>query len=240
MSDPLRIALVAEGWTDRSVVDAAITNLLGERSYDLNLLQPEDPSATPPFGVPRPYGWSGVYRWCREAVDRSNHLGADVLLTAYDLVILHLDADVADSSYRRAHILNPPNPDDLPCSSQICPPPNSTTDPLRIVLLQWAGENHTPERVVLCTPSKSTEAWVLAALYPLDASVVGGNLECIKSPANRLQAMPENGRMVRSGKKIREEYEIREQEISASWPQVRDFCSEAERFSIEFLAAVPV
>src|SRR5438132_11910472 len=114
MSDPVRIALVAEGWTDRSVIEAAIAALLSGRTYDLNLLQPEDPAATAPFAVQRPGGWSGVYRWCREAVDRAGRLRHDIIMASYDVIILHLDADVADGNYAAAHIHDAPDPNDLP------------------------------------------------------------------------------------------------------------------------------
>jgi hypothetical protein len=239
MPSSLRIALVAEGWTDRSIIEAAISALLGDRAYDLNLLQPEDPSATAPFGVPRPGGWHGVYRWCREAVNRSTRLRDDVLLAAYDLIILHLDADVAEGTYAGAHINDAPDPTDLPCIHPVCPPPTNTTDPLRQVLLRWAGEFATPQRVVLCTPSKSIEAWVLAALYPADPVLGGGNLECISSPASLLQAKPHEERLIRSGKKVRERYEKSQPLICAAWQNVRGHCLEAERFSLEFLASAP-
>lgn len=233
MSNTIRIALVAEGWTDRSVIEATIAALLAGRSYDLNLLQPEDPAATAPFGVKRPVGWGGVFRWCRESVNRAGQLRGDVLLASYDKVILHLDADVADGNYAGAHIQDAPDPNDLPCG-QACPPPSATTNSLRVVLLRWAGETNTPPSVVLCIPSKSLEAWVLAAIYPQDAAVTNGNLECRATPANLLQAKPVNERLVRSGKKVRERYEARQADVTTAWPLVRQVCSEAERFSAEF------
>jgi len=235
----VRIALVAEGWTDQTVIEAAISQLLAGRSYALKLLQPEDPAASAPFGAPRPFGWTGVYRWCREMVGRAGRLRDDVIFAGYDVVLLHLDADVANSTYAAAHVHDAPDQDDLPCASLVCPPPTTTTDPLRLVLLRWAGETATPPRVVLCTPSKSTEAWVLAALYPQDASVVGGALECFDFPANLLGAKPAGERLVRSGKKDRERYEARKQNMANGWPQVRQVCTEAERFSVDFLNEAP-
>ena len=41
MSDTLRIALVGEGVTDFVVLKAAVNSMLGGRSFDLKLLQPE-------------------------------------------------------------------------------------------------------------------------------------------------------------------------------------------------------
>jgi len=239
MSSMVRVALVAEGWTDQIVVEAAVASLLAGRSFALKLLQPEDPLATGPFAVARPGGWTGVYRWCREAVARAGCLRDDIILSSYDILILHLDADVADSNYASAHIQDAPDPTDLPCASPVCPPPSATTDPLRIVLLRWCGETAAPDAVVLCTPSKNIEAWVLAALYPQDTAVTSGNLERIAEPANLLQGKPATERLVRSGKKDRGRYQARQKDIEDAWPHVRAICTEAERFSVEFMDEVP-
>ena len=64
MSDRLRIALVAEGSTDRVVIEAALRFILGSRPFVLNQLQPVGSVAFGPMGA----GWSGVYRWCQQAV----------------------------------------------------------------------------------------------------------------------------------------------------------------------------
>src|SRR5439155_12163431 len=122
MSDPVRVALIAEGRTDRSVLNAGIGALLGNRAYTLRLLQPEDPAATAPFGVPRPFGWTGVYRWCREVVDRAGRLRDDVVLNRFDVLILHLDADVSVANYAGAHINDAPKLGSLPFAHPVGPP----------------------------------------------------------------------------------------------------------------------
>lgn len=237
MSSPVRVALIAEGKTDGIVLDAAISAILRNHPFVLTLLQPEDAAASAPFGQPRPGGWSGVYRWCREVVERSNRLRDDVVVGAYDVVILHLDADVAASTYEAAHIGDAPDPGNLPCDSGVCPPASATTDPLRAVLLGWAGEMDVPRGVVLCTPSKSTEAWVLASLYPQDAKRSGNGFECIPRPDRLLQAKPATERLVRSGKKDYERYRTRKDDLAAGWTTVAEFCSEAVRFSHNFRIA---
>ena len=239
MSNPVRIAIVAEGRTDQSVLNAGIVALVGNRAYTLRLLQPEDPAASAPFGVARPFGWTGVYRWCREAVDRAGRLRDDVVLERYDIVILHLDADVSTANYPGAHINDAPNPNDLPCAHPVCPPCSNSTNPLRLVMLAWVGEAAAPPKSVLCTPSSSIEAWVLAGLYPGDPAVVGGNLECLAQPANLLQAKPANERLISGGKKNVNRYVAREPDITAAWPNIRLVCTEAQRFSVDFDAAIP-
>lgn len=89
----LRVALVAEGPTDRVVIEAALRALL-PRPFTLALLQPEP--TRPHMGT----GWCGVFKWCREFAARSPaSLEADPTLPGFDLFVIHLDADVAEKSY---------------------------------------------------------------------------------------------------------------------------------------------
>ena len=227
MSDPVRVALVSEGPTDRMVIEAAIESILGVAPFILKQLQPEE---SLPFSQVRG-GWPGVYHWCRQAVGRAGALRHDPLFVTFDILILHLDADVAEKRYADAGIKDPPA-EDLPCSEP-CPPPDRTTDRLRAVILRWVGEVCVPPKTALCTPSKSTEAWVLSALYPADSVVRSGNLECYATPEMRLQGKPMNGRLVASGRKIPPVYRERAPEIRAAWPRVRACCTEAQRFSTD-------
>jgi hypothetical protein len=232
MSD-LRIGLVCEGPTDTIVLSAAIASLLGRRDFVLTQLQPLGSVAFGQTGA----GWVGVYNWCRQAVDQaSGSVGDNPLFDTYDLLLVHLDADVADKTYASGNIVTAAT--DLPCAMP-CPPPSDTTNNLREVLLSWLGEPATPPQTILCTPSKSTEAWVLAALYPLDAIVRSGELECRDAPANLLSAKPANSRLVRAGKKVKQRYQERAGDIERAWAGVRRICTEAERFSAEFLATIP-
>lgn len=66
MSEPLRIAVVAEGVTDFAVIEAAIAAMLAERPFVLTALQPEGNVAFTGGGEAGPFGggWKGVYRWC--------------------------------------------------------------------------------------------------------------------------------------------------------------------------------
>jgi hypothetical protein len=233
MSEPLRVALVAEGPTDKLVIEAAVSNILGTRPFVLNQLQPEESLASKQVKG----GWSGVYHWCHQAALRAGGaLRDDPLFVTFDVLILHLDADVAGNQYADAGIADPVN--DLPCSRP-CPPPEQTTDQLRTVLLRWAGEVVPPPETVMCTPSTSTEAWVLSALYPTDAVVISGNVECYPTPSVQLQAKPMRGRLVTGGKKIVEMYRQRAREIAEAWPQVRIRCTEAHRFSSDLETVLP-
>lgn len=232
MSD-LRVALVCEGPTDTIVINAAVTSLLGGRNFVLNQLQPEESIAFGPTGT----GWVGVYNWCQQAAEQGGgSVSGNPLFDTYDVLLIHLDADVAEMTYASGNIVTTAT--DLPCSMP-CPPPSASTNNLRTAIISWLGERVTPPSTVFCTPSKSTEAWVLAALFPLDATVRSSRLECHHEPANLLSAKPARSRLVRPGKKIRQRYQDKAGNVVGAWATVRKICTEAERFSTEFLVTIP-
>lgn len=227
MSEPLRVALVVEGPTDRIVIYAAISQILNERNFVVTQLFPEESLAFGKLGT----GWGGVYKWCKRAVERDGSLSNDPLFDSYDLLILHLDADVSDKTYNSANLQDYSG--DLPCA-QPCPPPSATTDCLRRVLLRWVGEIRLPDRTVLCTPSKSTDAWVLAALFPNNPAVLGGNLECLQHPENRFGQQPIESRVYKSVS----DYDSHADSLRETWVTVTEICTEARRFNDDFRTAV--
>ncbi len=234
MSRPLRIALVAEGPTDGVVIQAALESILGGRSFVLQQLFPESSAAFGSMGT----GWAGVYRWCHASAKRGGgRLSGDNLLFdigMHDLVILHLDADVAGERYENNSIQPLPSDLPLPCDRP-CPPAADSVNELRMVMLSWCGETAVPPQTVLCTPSKSTEAWVVAALFPQDAEMQRKGWECHPNPESRLGVQPKEVRI----RKSKADYQAKQQDINAAWDRLRNDLSEAGRFSNDFMSAVP-
>jgi hypothetical protein len=235
MSKPLRIALVAEGKTDIVVLKAAIGEMVGNREFVATQVCPESSDS---FGRSTGGGWAAVYLWCRQMVKQAGDQARDhPFFGDHDLLVLHVDADLAGNQYSSdVRVRDAPN--DLPCV-QPCPPASATTDALRRVILGWLNERSVPRLTVLCTPSMSSDTWVLAALFPADVANSAIDLECRQDVAAVLQRMPLNQRLIRGGGKQIRAYQAREGEMRIAWPDVRDKCSEAERFSLEFLAALP-
>ena len=236
MSEPLRIGLVAEGITDKLVIESAIESLLKGRSFILRLLQPEE---SLPLGLELPSvshgnGWGGVYLWCQGVKERNDgRLDGDILFSQYDILVIHLDADVAGKRYSDCGIQDESS--DLPCE-EACPPPSASTDRLRTVMLRWIGEDTNPRNVVLCTPSKSCETWVIAALFPDDAVMARQGWECHPKPESRLGTKPKANRVTKS----KVGYESIQNRICEAWPRLRTELSEADRFSTEFEAALAI
>jgi len=89
----------------------------------------------------------------------------------------------------------------------------------------------------MCIPSKSTEAWVVAALFPADSAMRSG-IECHPDPETRLGQQPKAHRI----KKRQGDYEARAAELEREWRRLAlpGGLSEASRFRSEFVAALPI
>ena len=230
MSEPLRIAAAVEGPTDAVVLRAAIDCMLTGTEYEFVTLQPEESAA---FGHASG-GWGGVYRWARQSVKSGGgSVSGSTVLSYHDLLIVQVDADVAGKTYASASIYNAPRRN-LPLQ-QPCPPPNGTTNALRTEILGWLGVARCPAQVVLCTPSKSIETWVIAAVCPNNRMVRRWDWECRPNPEGQLGTLP----LAERFKKAVADYRDRQDQMTVAWPGLVATLREAARFNTEFLAAVP-
>ncbi len=234
MSDPLRVAVAVEGPTDAIVLQAILSAVLPNVDFEFQTLQPEgslafDTSPSSRTGV----GWAGVYRWCRQsASEGGGSVSGSSALLYHDVLIVQVDADVASKTYPGGGIRNAPRKD-LPCD-QPCPPPSRTTDALRTVVLRWLGESNTPPQIVLSTPSKNIEAWVIAAVWPENALVHRDDWECRLNPQDQLKRLPKGRRF----EKRQDDYKRKQKEMQDGWPDVSARLTEAGRFEAEFIAAI--
>ena len=96
-----------------------------------------------------------------------------------------------------------------------------------------------PPKTVLCTPSKALETWVLVALFPQNLVAADDEIECRNNPEAQLAAQPLNQRLIRSEQKQIKKYRERAGDIKQAWTHVMQRCSEADRFSQEFLTVIP-
>ncbi len=86
MSDPLRIGLVAEGITDKLIIQAAIESLLGERRFILRLLQPEESMPFEPLAPSLSQGRGGVESICGAMVcDKETTDASKVIFCFYSM-----------------------------------------------------------------------------------------------------------------------------------------------------------
>lgn len=231
----LVIALVAEGKTDRVVIEAALNAILN-RPFVLNLLQPE---TSEPFGAAGPHGggWGGVYRWCQQLVSMQQPITST--LSRFDMVVLHIDADVAGLKYEDANITN--GPGDLPCECP-CPPPSDTVRALYGVMAGWLGLQSLsalPPNWLLCIPSKCTESWVIAGAFSAKAKAILPGIECNLGLETWLSNRPvTEGKLIKGSKKQYVQYLSLANKISANWATICGHCSQAAKFQADVMATI--
>ncbi|ETR72677.1 MAG: hypothetical protein OMM_07385 [Candidatus Magnetoglobus multicellularis str. Araruama] len=94
MSD-YKIGIVVEGTTDRIIIESALNHIFQDQYYTMIQLQPERNFQHGGFDSTGA-GWGGVYRWCRQVVDMGFKISENPSLKKFDIIIIHLDADVAE------------------------------------------------------------------------------------------------------------------------------------------------
>jgi hypothetical protein len=238
MSSPLRIALVAEGTTEREVIEAALKSILATRSFVLTQLQPE---ATKPDMAT---GWGGVLKWCQQQAARCQPNGglieADPTLSTFDGVVIQVDADVATFSYAD---LRPPymNADaaakgwqPLPCPTHCLPAPLPLDD-LHAVLLSWLYPAVPGAKTVVCIPAMNTGAWQAAAKLPAGHALLV-SLECNPNIEAQMQALPLD---LRVNKRDRKSRMAAANAVATLWSDVTARCTRAQVFDQAIRVAFP-
>lgn len=228
-----RIGVAAEGIADQEVIQAALAAILPEPMV-VSPLQPED--LYPSLGL----GWCGVARWCIWMRRTGGSLlQGNPTLPDLDLVVLQVDADVAQKSYTDCR---PPIdavaqqlgalPENVPC-----PPPRAAADKLRKVVPTWLGISTLDARTILCVPSKSIDAWVAVALAPEMPDLDLADIECETNPKDRLFNLP-LGQRLKKGGIIRQYRDRVVPAITTRWPDVCTICSQAQRFHDDVREAI--
>ncbi|WP_374415893.1 hypothetical protein [Ectopseudomonas oleovorans] len=227
----LRIALVAEGPTDYELIHAALRAILPD-AFQMTLLQPE--TTQPQLGN----GWPGVLKWCHTTSQRHNgSLDTDPTLEGYDLLIIHLDTDVALMSYANCGtaVTNSANQfgwQPLPCN-QPCPPVTNTCAQLQAALISWLTPAAPGKKSVWCLPAQSTGSWLAAAALKANHPLLQ-RLECDPTVEDALTRLPKAERI----KKSVPEYRRHADSVRSNWTQVKALCSQAQVFEQDVLAAV--
>jgi hypothetical protein len=220
MSNALRIQVIAEGVTDKIVIDAFLEAILGHAHFVSTLIQPETSRA---FGAAGPHGggWKGVRGKCIE-IHKRGGLEQGGYLANTDLLIVHVDGEVCDES-------------EIMCS-QPCPPPSMAADALERVVESWLGGKSNP-LVILTVPMKETEAWIFAALRPDDKLLREDAKECFEcrdKPSTLLSGGPV--RLIRSDKKHKDSYRAIERQLVDGYANARRL-SQVRRFEDRVHAA---
>ena len=215
--------IVCEGVADYHVIEAVLAAITNNADFVLQRIQPPESLYGGDAG-PHGGGWKGVRGWCDATRSKWGSVGKCRHGITGDLLIIHLDADVASEA-------------EFDCARD-CPPANATTDQVRELLLGWMGDQALPNWIVFCIPSKDTDAWVLVALYPSDDWALS-EVECRLRPAERLLNKPFKLVRRRDGQlhKAASNYAAISHNIANAWTRIKARCGEAKRFESEFRAA---
>lgn len=136
----MKIGLIVEGPTDYDFLSALLTGLL-PRAVNFVAVYPKSlGEETAKQGETR--GWTGVQKWLSQ---KGRSLERLINLQGLTFVVLQVDREVAGAR---------------PCE----PSPQHQWNEISEQLLEWAGLDEWPDRVVLAITLQKLEAWVCAAL----------------------------------------------------------------------------
>lgn len=232
MSD-LRIALVAEGPTDYEVISAALHAIL-PMPFILTLLQPEP--TTPRLGA----GWGGVLKWCLSAKSRWQiGTNQDPTLSGFNLVIVHMDADVAEKNYADhgneiVSLAAASGWLTLPCA-QPCPPADGSCSALEAVMRSWLAPVTPPSDWLFCIPAQSSGTWLAAAVLSHSHDLLA-SAECDVRVERGLEILPKDQRI----RKTTSNYRKFAPSVTRNWDSVKALCRRAESFEVNVRAALSI
>jgi hypothetical protein len=138
----MNIGIATEGPTDFIILQHLIADVCP--TANILLLHPIR-AALRELGT----GWMGVKNWCQEFCKRPTAiLSVDQPL---DILVIHADCSIAHNF----------------AISMACPPAQPTALALREhIKADWLAGVADKFRIVIATPSRATDAWMLVSLYP--------------------------------------------------------------------------
>jgi hypothetical protein len=203
-----QIYFVTEGVTDQIVLEALIAHWLGDADFLSNRIQPPSSDYAEPFETQLSQGWRGVLAWC-SAVSESLRVSRDTVLSKADILVVHVDGDVArDNGFS------------VPAFSADIPPVEALCDHVRRRIAELFGGD-LPANVVVCVPALDLEAWLVAGLHP-EVADEHEPIECFDNPAQLLLGRAPH-RMIRMKdgrfRKVTERYKDAVDAFLASWAE---------------------
>ena len=218
-----RIGIVCEGITDYYVLKAAL-NAIITGDFILTKLQPDETPKSKRFGE----GWCGVFKWCSDTLSHEG-IQTGMLRSTYYIIIIHIDADVAQKDFADCSF----SAQGLPCA-RACPPAEDTVNNLKDLLESWMPDNPLIDLTVICIPSMCTEAWVATALYGTKDPAILTDIECNSNVETYLAGKPARERLIhRKARRLRKKtdrYRNEAEKITDNWDLVKQHCGEAEKF----------
>lgn len=225
MSKNIRIGLVAEGPTDHIVIESALSGIFGNTAhFTCSLIQPdttpscelggESDASLIDFVNP---GWSGVYKWCRGVASKGSDDIFRLAALNFDVLIIHLDADVSRSTYEAARV-TPVEAAPLPCAGE-GEKAESITNKMEKYIKIWLEPVVIGNSTVFCIPSDNTETWAYIWKNPN---------KVLTTPTRHVEDRKD---LVGRIKKTQKEYKIIAPYIKNNWQVIEEACPRAKLFS---------
>lgn len=213
----MTIGLVTEGPRDFELISELIEKIIpGDHRY--LPLQPNI-SATEGFGS-HGAGWKGVISWCNSFNNGAGIFAyMDDPLTKVDILIIHVDADIARES-------------EVNCAKP-CPDAQATVHELENMLKNALNISDLLNRILFCIPSDNTEAWILSAFSPAHHNPPTNYIECIQKPDYIISTAPLNLLKRKDGKPKKVQATYRDTlipKVLECWDNIRQICVQAENF----------
>ncbi|MDM8559034.1 hypothetical protein [Candidatus Parabeggiatoa sp. HSG14] len=226
-----KIGIVAEGVTDFMLLRSLLNHFL---DCHCQLIQPEIAETQGLGGHQGAYGggWKGIRTWCQNLTNDFGNLTAFFNKLNIDLLIIHIDADVARE-------------DEINCAKP-CPPVQDTCEALAKRVMTWLGEPVIDKKLVLCIPADNTEAWILAAhdIQTTYHALPDKPLECVYKPdmiiSNQRYKKPRRLLRTKNGKpkKTRRDYQQLIPVVLDNWDDVKRICKMAAKFEKDLQASI--
>ena len=152
------VAVVSEGPTDIVLIQNILVKIFPKRKFIFHKLSPTDEEICSGKKA-EGFGWGSVYKVCHNLADKMNLL--EEANVSIDLLIIHVDGDVAFKRYDEAHIQT--DSIDLPCGNEDWSV-TENCDALQDVVADWLSGIDIP--MVFCIPYICTETWVAGLIFP--------------------------------------------------------------------------
>lgn len=221
MFKAFRVGIVAEGPTDVVVLaaclEAALQARLSGRQLVVRQVYPDESRM---FGQ----GWKGVVKYAASLAERAA-MGS-VLPANLDLLVVHLDGEVANEPIMELSVS--------------CPPASAAANELRSIVLFIMGLDVASEpRVVVSVPCQDIEAWLVPLYRQSEISDCAEGIaavECMSKPAHLFQGGKPKLARFKNGElsKKTAEYRAIAPHIAKMWPTIRQL-SQALRFEQDLL-----
>jgi hypothetical protein len=210
----LRVGLVAEGRSDFLVLEQVM------KKVQANIECVEvHPNHIPILGLGN--GWKGVRGWCRRYGAQLELFMSGFADKPLHILVIHADCSMADKEG----------------AEHPCPAASTTATALvEVITKTWLNRHPLPDFVVIATPSKSSDAWVIATFDPPYSNLV--DLECDKGAEDEFVRRKLLKRKDGKPKKHIPTYRRLAERIDTGIDLVYAHCPQAEAFRTNFQAAV--